>query len=361
MSVQIRYKKQFVLGILLLIILALAVEGIIRVYESSLPSECLDWMHYDAFNDDKTAEQTCRDIKELKYQFFDTHKRIEPNQHYDTININNFGFRGQEITKVKPEGVYRIFIVGGSTAFSHSSSDETTISGFLQKKFDALNLEQKIEVINAGVSGSFSYDENNLIKEYLLQFEPDFIIVYSGGYDARYRIIEELPTYKTDIFVGFFKLSDLKIYRTPFFLNEVLTNPIWINFNEEYYEVIADNWKKRWIEICELGNSNGFSTLVTIQPTILTVKKELSSDEAQFVKNNAIEETTKIILESMSKSLPLLEQKCTQTGDLRGIFDGFPEPLFFDDIHTTDKGNEIIAEKLFELSFPIVKNASQQN
>ncbi len=63
----------------------------------------------------------------------------------------------------------------------------------------------------------------------------------------------------------------------------------------------------------------------------------------------------------MSKSLPLLEQKCTQTGDLRGIFDGFPEPLFFDDIHTTDKGNEIIAEKLFELSFPIVKNASQQN
>jgi hypothetical protein len=121
--------------------------------------------------------------------------------------------------------------------------------------------------------------------------------------------------------------------------------------------VIADNWKERWIEICELGNSNGFSTLVTVQPTILTVKKELSSDEAQFVKNNAIEETTKIILESMSKSLPLLEQKCTQTGDLRGIFDGFPEPIFFDDIHINDKGNEIIAEKLFELSFPIVKNA----
>ena len=39
-----------------------------------------------------------------------------------------------------------------------------------------------------------------------------------------------------------------------------------------------------------------------IQPTILTVKKELSSDEAQFVKNNAIEETTKIILESIFNS-----------------------------------------------------------
>jgi len=356
MSVQVGYKKQFILGILLLIVLALAVEGIIKVYESSLPP--CNWLHYDAFDDDKIAEQICRDANELKYQFFDTHRRIEPNQHYDTININNFGFRGPEITKVKPEGVYRIFIVGGSTAVSFgSSSDETTISGFLQKKFDALNLEQKIEVINAGVGGTFSYEENNLIKEYLLQFEPDFIIGYGGGNDARYRIMEELPAYKKDIFVGFFKLSDLKIYRTPFFLNEVLNNPIWINFDKEHYEVIADNWKERWIEICELGNSNGFSTLVTVQPTILTVKKELSSDEAQFVKNNAIEETTKIILESMSKSLPLLEQKCTQTGDLRGIFDGFPEPIFFDDIHINDKGNEIIAEKLFELSFPIVKNA----
>ena len=43
------------------------------------------------------------------------------------------------------------------------------------------------------------------------------------------------------------------------------------------------------------------------------------------------------------------------------VFDGFSGPLFFDDIHITDKGNEVIAEKLFELSFPIVKNAIQQN
>jgi len=133
-----------------------------------------------------------------------------------------------------------------------------------------------------------------------------------------------------------------------------LSDPIWINHNEEYHEVIADNWERRWMEICELGNSNGFSTLVTVQPTILTTKKELSSDEAQFIKNIPAEETTKIILESMSKSLPLLKQKCTQTEDLRGVFDGFSEPLFFDDIHITDKGHKIIADKIYEIILPIV-------
>jgi len=362
MSVQVGYKKQFVLGILLLIVLALAVEGIIRVYEYSLPP--CDWLHHDAFEDDKIAEQICRDMHELKYQFFDTYKWFESNQYYDTININNFGFRGQDITREKAPDTYRIFIVGGSTAFSAgATSDETTISGFLQKKFNESNLEQKIEVINAGVGGTFSYEENNLIKEYLLQFGPDLIIGYDGGNDARYKKIDESPVYKKNVSFGFFKISDLTIYRTPFFLNDILNNPYheFIKYSKEDYQVLSDNWKRRWIEICELGNSNGFSTLVTVQPTVLTTKKELSQDEAQFIKNKASEETTKIILESMSVSLPSMEQKCTNTGDLRGVFDDFEEPLFFDDVHVTDKGNEIIAEKLFELSFSIVKNVIQQN
>jgi lysophospholipase L1-like esterase len=284
----------------------------------------------------------------------DTHRRVEPNQHYDTININNFGFRGPEITKVNPEGVYRIFIVGGSTAFGIGSSDDATIGSFLQKEFDVLNLYQKIEVINAGVGGTFSYEENNLIKEYLLQFEPDLIIGYDGGNDANYRILEGTTTYKTDFSFGFFNLSDLKFYRTPFFLNDFLNDPISIDWNEENHKVIADNWTRRWMEICELGNSNGFSTLVTVQPTILTIKKELSSDEAQYVLNKPVEETHKIILESMSKSLSLLKQKCTQTEDLRGVFDGFSEPLFFDHIHVTDKGNKIIADKIYEKILPII-------
>jgi lysophospholipase L1-like esterase len=352
MSVQVSYKKQFVLGIILLIIFAITVEGIIRIYDYSLPP--CEWLDYDAFEDHQNTEQICIDVKKLEYEYFDTHKRVEPNQHFDTINVNNFGFRGPEITKIKSEEIYRIFIVGGSTAFGVGSTDEATISSFLQKKFDMLSLEQRIEVINAGVGGSFSYEENNLIKEYLLQFEPDLIIGYDGGNDARYRIINESTTYETDVSIGFFKLSDLKNYRTPFFLNTIMNSPISINLNEEHNEVIADNWERRWMEICELGNSNGFSTLVTVQPTILTIKKELSSDEKQFIKNNPIEKTTEIILESMSKSLPLLKQKCTQTEDLRGVFDDISGPIFFDDIHITDKGNKIIAEKIYEKSLAIV-------
>ena len=43
---------------------------------------------------------------------------FEPNQHYSTMNINSHGFRGSEISKDKPNDVYRIFVVGGSTTFA---------------------------------------------------------------------------------------------------------------------------------------------------------------------------------------------------------------------------------------------------
>jgi len=36
------------------------------------------------------------------------------------------------------------------------------------------------------------------------------------------------------------------------------------------------------------------------------------------------------------------------------VFDNVSEPVFHDDLHVTDYGNEIIAQKLFESSLPLV-------
>ena len=40
---------------------------------------------------------------------------------------------------------------------------------------------------------------------------------------------------------------------------------------------------------------------------------------------------------------------------MRDAFDEILEPVFFDDLHMTDFGNEIIAKKIFERTMPIVK------
>lgn len=362
MSVQVSYKKQFTLGFLLFLTLIAVIEISVRVYELTIP-ECF-WVNSDAFENNEIAKQICVDTNALKYQYFERYRWIEPDQHYPTININSYGFRGSEFFKEKPLDTYRIFIIGGSTAFSGgATSDETTIAGYLQKMYDESNLNEKIQVINAGVSGTFSFEENYMIKEYLLQFEPDMIIAYGGGNDAKFRDIEELPHFKTNWSFGIFKMSDLTFYRTPIMLYDFLFKPYRgaTDYHPEYSETVAENWKKRWLDICRLGNENGFSTIVTVQPTIVTGNKQLSNGESKHLKGTVWENTTRNILLTMSDFLPEMNKSCSQTGDLRNIFNNFTEPLYIDDIHVTDKGNNIIAERLFEISYPILKNKKYQD
>ena len=54
--------------------------------------------------------------------------------------------RGPDITQDKPNDTYRIIIIGGSTVYgSGSTSDKTTIPGFLQEKIDNLELIKKFK------------------------------------------------------------------------------------------------------------------------------------------------------------------------------------------------------------------------
>jgi len=362
MSVQVSYKKQFVLGILLILTLIIVIEISVRVYELTLP-EC-SWLNADVFESNQVSKQVCVDMQKLEYQYLERYRWIEPNQHYPTLNTNSFGFRGPEFVKEKPPDTYRIFIIGGSTAFSvGATSDETTIAGYLQKMYDESDLKGKIQVINAGVGGAYSFEENNIIKEYLLQFEPDLIIGYDGANDARYRDIEEMPHYKKNWSFGLFTMADLTFYRTPFVLNDFIFKPYReaTDYYPEYSEIVADNWKRRWLDICKLGNENGFSTIVTVQVILVTTGKQLSKDEVTYLKGNVWENTTRNILATMSGFLPEMNKSCAQTGDLRNIFDNYSEPLFFDDAHVTDRGDEIIAESLFEISYPVVKNKIQSD
>ena len=105
----------------------------------------------------------------------------------ESSNLNSLGFRGSEFSEIKPPNTYRIFMVGGSTMVgSGGSSDDTTIPGILQKMFDSDNSNlKKIEVINAGFSGANHVTEYNLIKQKLVTFSPDLVIVYDGWNSLR--------------------------------------------------------------------------------------------------------------------------------------------------------------------------------
>lgn len=361
MSIQVSYKKQFALGIIFLLIIIVVVEGLARIYEYYRPPNCsiLDKDVYQNTDYD-LRRQICSDMNQLAYEQSSV-LLIKPNQHFKTININSHGFRGPEITKEKPKDIYRIFVVGGSTTFGvGSTSDETTIPGFLQKKFNEANLGVHVEVINAGVPFAYSFSETYYIKNVLLQFEPDLFIIYDGWNDASERNLDEKITEIKGVSNKIdnpFKLSNFPFYRTPFVIYEIFfakpSSSKTLATNDSTEKLIF-LWKTRWAEICNMGKKNGFETLISVQPFVGSGNKVLTKDEYNFLPHTDYDRETIRTLNGFADSLEELKLLCERTVDLRDIFDNISKPAYYDPVHTSDFGNEIVAQKLFDLALPIV-------
>ena len=163
MSVNISYKKQSALFLILILVVFVVAESSARTFELFLqdcgleePDSLKDLDYY-------LKRQICSDQLNLLYSEKPVLTLI-PNQHFSTININNDGFRGPEI---EMNSNYRIFMIGGSTVFgAGSAGDEFTVSSELGKLLK--EKYEKIEIINAGVSSITSFEELYHIKKNLL-------------------------------------------------------------------------------------------------------------------------------------------------------------------------------------------------
>ena len=176
MSVQVSYKKQFLFGLILLVMMFSVIEISMKIYDHYVPNCRFILLASDVYSEKSFAEKRdiCNDNSKLVWNndpFY-----LIPNQHFTTININSDGFRGNEIQE---NSDYRIFLIGGSTTFGvGATSDYSTIPGYLQQFYDEQFPDKKIEVINAGIPGAYSYTEKYLIENTLLNYNPDLLVIY---------------------------------------------------------------------------------------------------------------------------------------------------------------------------------------
>ena len=195
------------------------------------------------------------------------------------IKLNSDGFRDVEITE-KPSNTYRIFIIGGSTVFGDGVESDETIPSYVQKKFDDLNLGKKIQVINAGIPSSWSATEYTMINDKIMNYEPDFLIIYGGWNDL-------------DRFTG---------------SGSYVANPNW--------------WGERQSIICDRANESNMEVMIALQPFVGTGERILTHQEyilhfdGKSVSGNYISD-----YELYANQLKNLENNCSKTLDLRNVFD----------------------------------------
>ena len=84
-------------------------------------------------------------------------------------------------------------------------SNNSTIPSILQKMFDSAELNMDVEVINAGINGSNTTTELELIKSKLINYEPDLIIMYDGWNDlsADYSVLEKNANYASECYTAY--------------------------------------------------------------------------------------------------------------------------------------------------------------
>lgn len=119
------------------------------------------------------------------------------------VATNSLGFRGvKEIEKQKPEGTYRILVIGDSMTFGWGVEDDETFVSVLERNLNAAAAEvgtpKKFEVINAGFIGGFTLDGfySWLVNEGL-SLKPDLVLVSFFPYNDISDLLE-MDWKKTD-------------------------------------------------------------------------------------------------------------------------------------------------------------------
>ena len=106
-------------------------------------------------------------------------------------HVNSLGYRGPEIAIPKPDDVYRIVAVGGSTTYGlfldlWQLAYPRQLEESLQRDFGY----EQVEIVNAGVPQYSTWESavNMLLR--VPDLEPDLIIIYHGINDVGVRLTD---------------------------------------------------------------------------------------------------------------------------------------------------------------------------
>lgn len=289
-------------------------------------------------------------------------------------HINSWGFRGDEIPLKKSPKTYRIFTLGGSTVYCDRTVFEKTYSRLLEQKLGQHYPQYRLEVQNAGFHWHTSL--HSLIK-YLSQierFKPDMVILYHGINDlCRSFNPPSLSHGAVQSDYGHFHGPLSNMFKTYFFPHSHFY--VWAGIKSAFSRFWYSTWRSAPLKdvsitnfaslpsfrrnmnnLIQLLKAKGVTVILASQPFLY--KEGLSAQEDRslwLLKYVCHNETTRADLPSMIRGMrafntvsrEISRANATTFVDLAAQV---PKSLkyFRDDVHYTEAGNALIADRLYE-------------
>ena len=224
----------------------------------------------------------------ISYEAFKTNKL---SSYPGSLSTDRYGFvhNGDKDRTIRDGD---IFIFGGSTVEGRgSSSNNTTISSYLEKCVRKSSQDPTINVVNAGFSGDYSSQQySRLSSSILVHFRPSIVIYLDGRNDAHYAVTEDF--YPEFANTGLYKITNPLVGdrgNDTFFTNTLrvisrisrkmknisgisskispMPDVVPMNLAERVSES-AKNWKEISLKTVKLSERKGFRFYHFLQPTL---------------------------------------------------------------------------------------------
>ncbi len=277
-----------------------------------------------------------------------------------SLIINGRQMRDQrELALPRPPGVYRIFLSGGSVAFSLGAPNEdTTLALELERLLNERGGVggRRVEVFCAAVPGYTSTHERIMIENRLSEWEPDLVVALTGINDCHWGFMgrEALDCWNYEDSL-FFSLANMSLGRggADFFPQQPPYHEDRILPPGEVAEVFIKNFKLAAAAL-------DVPLVVALQPYMSERFKPLTDGEDDWLEEHRQSGRLghmEACFDEMAQRLGELEATGgghVRTADLRPVFKDNREAIFIDIYHFADRGNQVLARRLLQLIEPLL-------
>jgi len=297
----------------------------------------------------------------------------------DFERINSLGFRGAEFDFEKPAGTYRIVAIGGSTTFGVYLPHTKTYPVYLQQELNERLRTDKIEVINAGLTGSTTAESLHRLFPQILPLNPNMVVIYHGYNDIFPRVFSN---YQDDYY--HFRRADPNNPPglTRFLVYRIILralNPVAFNEN---YNLASIVWQTKNLPDSDAVRTENFfnsdtnafeenlANMITVlqandvQPVLATfaISKDIrhwNDHIPAFLWEEGIRQHNDVIRKLAKEySVPLVP--FAERGDNLLIVNNYDDPegcCYEDSIHMTPVGNQIKARFFADVIAPLITSA----
>lgn len=264
---------------------------------------------------------------------------LKPNS-YLIDTINSLGFRGAE-WNIASESDFNILTLGNSITFGWGlSQDSSTYSAKLKKLFERENPDNKIQVRNAGVPGYTSAQVLRLLESKMLNMKPDLIVLCVGWNDIDYGYRKN---WHSEIFIEESSVIPENKRFSPAILR-FISLKLGGGKNGELNHGALKYYRSNLKKIIKACQTNDIKIIMLNLPTVLS---EVVMNEEEQLKARRFAN-----VEEFKLFQRVIDEVCKKDGvdyisNVFEVQESNKNEYFLDACHPTDKGNQVIASKIY--------------